>query len=158
MSTIEQVAEYLTALSLRFRQPDADAIVIGFNGENTTYEATIRLRGSLVTVTAYTVAMVPRPRIAETIRVANLLNAHKVSFGCFWVDPDRTRIAFELTVAAPGGPTREQIGMAMAALSQIDDYFPIVASVIWGGRSAEAAMGIGSQDADDEPPTLDMAV
>ena len=103
--------------------------------------------------------MVPRPRLEEAIRVANLLNASKLMFGSFWIDPGRRRVAFEVTIAASDAPTREQVDLAMAALSQIDDCFPILAAVIWGGMTAEAALlSASTSQQQDEPPALDLAV
>ena len=160
MSALDLVAEHLTALGLRFRRADDQAIVIEFSGDNTPYEAVIQARGPVIAVTAHTVSMVPTARLDETIRIANLLNATRVMFGGFWVDPGRLRVTFELTIAAPDGPTRNQIDLGMAALSQIDTCFPILAAVIWGGRTAETALlGLNPHEQqDDEPPALDIAV
>ncbi len=158
MRTLERVAEHLTALGLRFRTTDG-VISIGFSGDNTPYEAVIRARGPMAWVVVPTVSMVPRPRLEETIRVVNLLNARKVVFGGFWVDTGRSRVVFELAVAATDGPTRDQVDLAMAALSQVDDCFPMLAAVIWGGTTAEAALlATGRGQPGDEPPPLDMAV
>lgn len=157
MSIIALVAEHLTALGLRFRQLDEEAISIAFTGDNTGYEAFIRARGSLVSVIAPAVAQVPRPRLDEAIRTVNLLNATRVSYGCFWVDPARSRVAFEVTIPAPEGPSQDQVGMAMAALSQIDDSFPALARVLWAGETAEGALA-APPSAGDEPPSLDLAV
>ena len=163
MNTIDLIAEHLEALNLRFRRIDDDDLIqISFTGDNTVYEGTIRTRGALISVIAYNVLVVPRPRLAETIRVVNLLNSQRVMYGAFWVDTERLRVAFELPVAAPDGVTREQIKMAMSGLSQIDDYFPTLGAVVWGGQPAEAAMNppapdASAQEADEDPP-LDMAV
>ena len=161
MNTLELVAEHLTSLGLRFRTTEEEVILIEFSGDNTPYEAAIQARGPMIAVVAHTVSMVPRPRLDETIRVANLLNATKVMVGGFWVDIGRLRVAFELTIVAPDGATRNQIDLAMAALSQIDDCFPILAAVIWGGKTAEAALLAPStteQQEEEEPPALDLAV
>jgi hypothetical protein len=167
MNTIDMVAEHLEALNLRFRRfEDDDLIDISFTGDNTVYVGSIRVRGSLVTVYAYNVLVVPRARLEETIRVVNLLNSQRVGFGAFWVDVNRLRVCFEMPIAAPDGVTREQISMAMSALSQIDDYYPVLGAVIWGSQTAEEAMNppvsaeppvILDQDEDTNPP-LDMAV
>ena len=159
MSTLAIVAEHLTALGLRFRATDDDVILIEFSGDNTVYRAVIEPRGPLVRVVAPTVSMIPRARLDETIRVANLLNARKVLFGGFRVDPDRPRVSFELAIAAPDGPTRDQVDLALSALSQIDEYFPMLAAVIWGGMTAETALLTASTSQPrDEPPALDLAV
>jgi hypothetical protein len=159
MSALEVVAEHLTALGLRFRRTEDQDILIEFSGDNTPYTAVIQARGPIVAVTAYTVSMVPSPRLDETIRVANMLNATRVMFGGFWVDAGRMRVAFELSIAAPDGPTRSQIDLGMAALSQIDTCFPILAAVIWGGKTAEVALlAASTNEQQEEPPALDMAV
>lgn len=159
MRMLDRVAEHLTALGLRFRTTDDGVILIGFSGDNTPYEAAIEARGPMVWVVVPTVSMVPRPRLEETIRVVNLLNARKVVFGGFWVDTGRSRVAFELAVVATDGPTRDQVDLAMAALSQIDEGFPTLAAVIWGGKTAETALLATSMgQPGDEPPALDLAV
>jgi hypothetical protein len=165
MNTIDMVAEHLEALNLRFRRYENDELIdVSFNGENTVYVGSIRVRGSLVTVIAYNVLVVPRARLDETIRVVNLLNSQRVGFGAFWVDVNRLRVCFEMPVAAPDGVTQEQISMAMSALSQIDDYYPVLGAVIWGGQTAEDAMSppamieSAQQTDEDADPPLDMAV
>ena len=159
MSTLAVVAEHLTALGLRYRTTGDGVILIGFSGRNTPYEAAIEPRGPLLRVVAPTVSMIPWPRLEETIRVANLLNATKVVLGAFWVDPDRSRVSFELVSMAPDGPTRDQVDLAMSALSQIDECFPVLAAVIWGGSTAEAALlAAGASLPREEPPALDLAV
>ena len=58
-----------------------------------------------------------------------------------------------------GGPTRDQIDLGMSALSQIDECFPMLAAVIWGGMTAETALLAGTASVPgDEPPALDLAV
>jgi len=159
VNTLERVAEHLTALGLRFRTTDDGMLLIDFAGDNTLYQAAIESRGPMVWVVAPTVSMIPRPRLEETIRVANLLNARKVMFGGFSVDPGHLRVSFELAIAAPDGPTRDQIDLAMSALSQIDEFFPMLAAVIWGGMTAETALLAASASLPrDEPPALDLAV
>lgn len=158
MSTLDAVAEHLTALGLRYRMTDG-VIWVGFSGTNTLYEAAIEPRGPLVWIVAPTVSMIPRPRVEEAIRVANLLNGTKVMLGSFRVDSGRSRVSFELAITSPDGPTRDQVDLAMSALSQIDACFPILAAVIWGGMTADAALlAAGASRPQDEPPALDLAV
>ena len=159
MSTLDLIAAHLTALGLRYRSTDDGLILIEFTGTNTRYEAAIEPCGPLVRVVAPAVSMIPRGRLDETIRVVNLLNATKVVFGGFWVDPGQSRVAFELTLAAPDGPTLVQVDLAMSALTQIDACFPTLAAVIWGGMTAEEALLMpNAGQPRDEPPALDMAV
>jgi len=79
-------------------------------------------------------------------------------FGGFWVDPGRSRVCFELAITAPDGPTRDQVDLAISALTQIDASVPILAAVIWGGMTAEAALPAAESTGQDEPLALDMAV
>lgn len=164
MNTIELVAEHLEALNLRFRHIEEDNLIdISFSGENTVYAGTIRVRGALVTVISHNVLVVPQARLDETIRVANLLNSTRVGLGAFWVDVKRLRVSYELPVLAPDGLTQEQVSMAMSALGQIDEYFPVFGAVVWGGQTAVSAMRGPAPEAsapvaEDEDPPLDMAV
>ena len=159
MSTLDLVAAHLTALGLRYRATDDGVMLIEFTGGNTLYEAAIEPRGPLVRVVVPTVSMIPGPRLDETIRVVNLLNGAKVVFGGFWVDPGRSRVSFELALAAPDGPTLDQVDFAMSALTQIDACYPILAAVIWGGMTAETALLVASaREPRDEPPALDLAI
>src|SRR4051812_34723130 len=117
MTTLDQVAAHLTVRGLRFRRHGDERIDIGFNGDNVVYEAVITVRGALVSVVAPNVAVVPAARLGEAIRLANRLNATRVALGCFWVHPTRQRLAFEVAIPAPDGPTQDQIRLGMAALS-----------------------------------------
>ena len=129
------------------------------------------MRGSLVTVIAYNVMVVPRPRLEETIRSVNLINSRRTTYGAFWVNTERLRVAFELGIAAPDGLTQEQVSMAMTALGQVDDFYPILGAVIWGGMTAEQAMNppqaqdedveasdTADEHEDEDGPALDIAV
>ena len=158
MTTIEQIAEHLTASGLRFGRPDDERIDIGFNGDNTSYEAIITARGYLISVVAPNVALLPDDRLDEAIRLANLLNARRMAYGCFWVEPARRRLAFEVAISAPEGPSLVQVWMAMSALNAIDDFFPAFARVLWGGASAEEALSPPNPERRDEDPPFDLAV
>jgi hypothetical protein len=159
VSTLDRIAAHLTALGLRYRATDDGLILIAFTGFNTRYEAAIEACGPLVRVVSPAVSMIPGARLDETIRVVNLVNATRVMFGGFWVDPGQARVAFELALAVPDGPTVDQVDLAMSALTQIDACFPILASVIWGGMTAERALlSAGARQPPDEPPALDVAV
>lgn len=162
MTSIDQIADHLTALGLRFRRRD-DRIDVGFDGDNVTYEAAITARPGLVSVLAWSIAVIPEARIDETIRLANLVNATRLSYGTFWVEPDDRRLAFEVPIPAPDGSAMDQVRMAMRVLGAIDVLYPAFARVIWGGMDARSALecaGSESPTAESGPedPPLDIAV
>ncbi len=161
MGTIDQVAEHLTTLGLIFQRVGDDGleyIRISFNGENVPYHLRIDANDPLIVVAAPGLATVPPNRRDEVVRLANHLNATRLRLGCFFVDPTRQRLVFELPILAPEGPSRAQVQMAMAAAGAVDRYFPAFARVLWSGSSAEAALAEPAPADDGEGPSFDLAV
>jgi hypothetical protein len=163
MNGIDRIAEHLTSGRYRFRQCKGERIDIGFDGDNTWYQAVITVRGPMVSVLVQAVIVAPRDRLEETLRLANMLNALRVPYGHFWVHPTERRLAFEVHVPVVDDVSQEQVRRSMVALGAVDYFYPLFARVIWQGMSAEEAMMSESTSnaADEHPesdPPLDLAV
>jgi hypothetical protein len=160
---IRQVAEHLAAIGYRFRIEDG-IIRAGFVGEAIAYELVIAARRPLIHVVTPRVARVPAARVDEVIRLANLVNA-RLLLGHFSVDDERD-LRHEVTVLAPGGPSLEQVGIALEARVAIDGFSPAFMRVIWGGLRAAAALAEldgadgaippGGEEAEDDGPAMDL--
>lgn len=149
MNVLDQVANHLETLELKF-QRDEHRIELGFKAEQIRYDAFITGDEHLVTIVAPNIATVPDQRSGEVIRLANLLNAHYMRFGTFWVSIDG-RLGFELQLLPFGGLSQQHIMAAMAALSAVDVFFPAFAQVSWAGKSVEDVLGQAQPEAPPEP-------
>jgi hypothetical protein len=163
MNGIDRVAEHLTAGRYRFRQFKGERIDIGFDGDNTWYQAVITVRGPMVSVLVQAVIVAPLDRVEETVRLSNMLNALRVPYGYFWVHPTERRLAFEVHVPAVDDVSQEQVRRSIVALGAVDYFYPLFVKVIWQGMSAEEAMLDeaslnATNDRPESDPPLDLAV
>src|ERR1700730_15581153 len=114
MSSIDEVANQLEGLGLRFRRESADCIRIGFADQNVSYEALILDQTPLITIVVPQLAIVPERRIPEMIAAVNELNASYVRWGTFWVHPRDHYLGFELGLPLSSDVTRPQVVCALA--------------------------------------------
>jgi hypothetical protein len=167
MNIMDDVANHLEALELRFRRLDEDHILLAFGVRNLSYELLIIDREPVLRFVAPSIAVIPQRRLPEVIRAANHLNALLVRWGAFWVDPEDNRLGFELAMPATDEVSRRSISCAVGAVSAVDFFFPVFAKVIWAGMgveealaavSAESASTSAHADLEDDNEELDEAI
>lgn len=149
MGDIAPVAAHLAALGLRHQQLDDETVMLGFSAEQTDYEVWLTRVGPLVALVATNAAVVPAARLDEAVRLANRINTTRLYWGGFCVHPESRRLTFELALPAPGGPSREQVALALGAVC-LNRYWPAFARVLWGGCDAAAALAADDAAEDDE--------
>ncbi|MBI3980136.1 MAG: YbjN domain-containing protein [Chloroflexi bacterium] len=163
MNNIEHVSDCLKSLGVEHAVVGPDRIEAGFVGEHTHYEVVIHLNGPVILIVAPKIVRVPENRLTETIKLANWLNANRLMLGAFWVQPEYRFLAFEYGLAAPEAVGPAHLGLALAALSAINAFFPAFARVIWSGAAAHeavdpAAPAAPQRDEPDDETELDIAV
>jgi hypothetical protein len=119
--------------------------VLGFTGDNTSYEVQLTGHGPLVSLLAMTSLVVPERRVDEAVRLVNWLNATRLRWGCFWIHPKSRHLAFELAIVAPDELSQDQIALALGAVP-FDRFYPAIAKVIWANCSVAEALDEAAND------------
>ena len=148
MSLIDRIVTILTDEGARFQTYD-DAVVLGFTGRSTRFTVEIVPRDPLIRFVVTVEAVVPEARRAETLALANILNARRVPWGAFWLDPRDGALAFELALPVLGDLDPETLRFALAATATLDAFWPAFGRVIWANEGAESALAAW---ANDPPP------
>ncbi len=138
---IELIRTQLEELGLKFRQEQEDRLVVGFREGDIDYEVHVIDKRPIIGFLVPSLAVVPAANMTEAIRLANRLNACHILLGMFYVDPEDRDLAFELVIAAPEGPSLDQLHLAFASVYHtLATFFPAFASLIWAGLDAEEAV------------------
>ena len=157
MLTADQIASMLQTLGLRFHERDG-RLIVPFKAEDTSYQIQIAIDGPLVRLVAGDLLPIPERRLAETLVLANFLNAHRLRFGAFWVDSSRD-LGFEMTLPVGGELPLDLLGLTIAGFSAIDAFYAAFAAVVWAGVTAEQALEtlrqLRQQQAEDQANAAD---
>ena len=154
---IESVADHLNSLDLRFQMTrDGLGIDICFRGENTTYEARIAVLDGLLSIRSASILLLPCERRAVAVALVNRINAERLRWGAFWVDPHVGDLIFELASPVADELAVEQVAASVAAIGAIDVFFPAFAKVAWAGCSDAEALQSTSRAAPTAAEDLEL--
>ena len=149
MSIIEQIKGYLNELDLVYTQMAPDRVTLPYGGEHLDYLVHLVAGDPITSLYTGSLLVVPQDRLGEAMRLAGLLNVR--TLGAFLIDPESHRLIYSLPILAPGGPSRDQVGFALAARQVVDAAFPAFAAVAFGTASADEALAALQAEGRDDP-------
>ena len=160
MSVIDQIVEHLTELGLKSMRADEHTVILGFAGKQLSYQLAFRHGGPLVSVIAQGLLSVPKPMLAEGMKLANGVNATRLRWGAFWIGPETRSLAFELGFPVEDTVRVFDVAAALGAVaSALDCFYPEFARLVWGRGSEDARDSIAkNEDEDDGSERFEISV
>ena len=140
---------------LKYGETDGTALYVATKARNSgTIEMLVMTRSPGVILVAPVASMllaVAPEQVTDVLRLVNHLNAHRVPWGAFWVNPDLGWLWFQLAVPAIDGLRANDLLTGVSILAHtVDEFTPCFASLLWDGPTLQAAAAQNEPEASDE--------
>jgi hypothetical protein len=155
MEDLDTIRKLFDERHVIYRETDGTALTVCFPARHVaTVDLLVIPQSHVISVAAAVAPMLLKAstdRLTELLKLANYLNAQRVTWGAFWLQPGDGTLWFELAVPTSEGLRAADLQAGISAAVQTADFYvPHFARVLWAGASAESVYVWSEPDDDDE--------